>query len=99
VSEPILLELLVEEPLILAPVNFTPVLAEPLFMASEARLFESGDKAKLDGLSLVGWGAKSSATDPGALFEMSVTDDYLFVCVRAGEAGSAVWKRTILFKI
>ena len=96
-SEPILIELLVEESLILAPVNFVPVLAEPLFTASEARLFEPGDKAKLDGLSPVGWGAKSSAADPGVLLQMSVTDDYLYVCVKAGEAGQALWKRAILF--
>jgi hypothetical protein len=94
----VVIELLVEEPLILAPVNFVPVLAEPLFMASEARHFESGDKAKLDQLIPVEWGEKSSLTDAGTLLQMSVTDDYLYVCVKAGEAGSAVWKRTILFK-
>ncbi len=60
-SEPILIELLVEEPLILAPVNFVPVLAEPLFMASEARLFQSGDKAKLDQFDPSGLGGRSQA--------------------------------------
>lgn len=96
-SEPLVRELLIEEPLILAPVNFVPVLAEPLFVASEARLFEAGDKARLDQLVPVGWGAKSSAADPGVLLQMSVSDDYLFVCVKAGVAGQAVWKRAILF--
>jgi hypothetical protein len=97
-STPVVIELLIEEPLILSPVNFVPVLAEPLFTASEARYFETGDKAKLDQLIPVGWGEKSSVTDAGVLLQMSVTDDYLYVCVKAGEAGSAVWKRTILFK-
>ena len=43
---------------------------------------------------LLSEGAKTSATDAGTFGQMSLTDDYLFVCVRTGEAGSAIWKKT-----
>ena len=43
---------------------------------------------------LLSEGAKASATDAGTFGQMSLTDDYLFVCVRTGEAGSAIWKKT-----
>jgi hypothetical protein len=33
----------------------------------------------------------------GSLWDMSLTDDYIYVCVRGGEAGQAIWKKFILF--
>lgn len=45
------------------------------------------------------FGAKSSASDAGDLFQMAIDDDYLYICVLAGTAGNAKWKRTVLFNI
>lgn len=70
---------------------------EPLFMQSEARRFEAGDKARLDTFLPTGQGERLTGIHPGAYGEMSLTDDYLFVCVRAGGPGLATWKRTVLF--
>lgn|SRR5574343_123395 len=42
------------------------------------------------------FGSKSSSYDAGMLFDMSVDDDYLYVCVETGESGEAKWKRTPL---
>lgn len=41
-------------------------------------------------------GSRYSDTHPGTLAETSVDDDYLYICVTAGEAGSARWKRVAL---
>lgn len=38
-------------------------------------------------------GAKSSAIDAGSFGEMSLDDDFIHICVVAGGAGSATWKR------
>ncbi len=43
-------------------------------------------------------GARSSAADAGETGDISVTDDYIYFCVRSGTAGNAVWKKTILFQ-
>ena len=42
-------------------------------------------------------GEKRSSRDAGSLWDMSLTDDYIYVCVRGGEAGQAIWKKFILF--
>lgn len=42
------------------------------------------------------FGGKSSSMDAGTLFDMSIDDDYLYVCVETGESGEAKWKRTPL---
>jgi hypothetical protein len=44
-----------------------------------------------------GEGPKSSLTDPGSLFDMSITDDYIYYCVKSGTAGNAIWKKGVLF--
>ena len=44
----------------------------------------------------IGFGSKYSATDQGQLLEMSIDDDFLYICVQAGEAGNASWKRAPL---
>lgn len=46
----------------------------------------------------IGAGDKSSATDAGAFGDVSLGDDYLYICTTAGTAGNAVWKKTPLFK-
>jgi hypothetical protein len=45
---------------------------------------------------LIPEGEKHSATDPGNFGEMSLSDDYLFLCVKTGTAGNAIWKKTSL---
>ena len=44
-----------------------------------------------------GIGAKSSALDAGTEREMSIDNDYAYICVQTGIAGSAIWKRMVLF--
>jgi len=40
---------------------------------------------------------KRTGIDGGFFGEMSIMDDYLYVCVKAGGAGVAIWKKTLLF--
>lgn len=51
----------------------------------------------VDGNSILS-GDKYSATDSGTFGDISITDDYLYICVLTGEAGNAIWKRSPLFK-
>ncbi len=46
--------------------------------------------------NLIPEGEKHSAIDAGKFGEMSLTDDYLFLCVKTGTAGNAIWKKTSL---
>lgn len=58
-----------------------------------------GDLPGMGGVgAVVGSGPRSSALDAGLLFEMSIDDDYMYVCVKAGSAGNAVWKKSILIR-
>lgn len=41
-------------------------------------------------------GDKSSDTDAGTKGQMSITDDYVYICVQTGIAGSAIWKRFLI---
>lgn len=70
---------------------------DPLFMSSEAANFEAGDKDKLDGLILVGWGARQTGIHAGLHKEVYFDDDAMYVCVVPGPIGVAVWKKTWLF--
>lgn len=45
-----------------------------------------------------GYGEKKTGVDAGKEFELSITDDYLYICVTPGEAGIAVWKKIVLFQ-
>ena len=36
---------------------------------------------------------KSSSVDAGELKQMAFDDDWLYICVEAGEAGEATWKK------
>ena len=70
--------------------------------------FETGDKPtqqqfadlidsctnKSDDLSE---GAKNTATHEGILWQMSIEDDYIYICVKTGTAGNAIWKKALLF--
>lgn len=42
-------------------------------------------------------GPKSSSNDSGGIGDMSITDDYLYICVSSGNAGNAIWKKIPLF--
>ena len=42
-------------------------------------------------------GAKSSAEDAGEFGQISITDDYMYLCVQTGITGEAIWKKTVLF--
>jgi hypothetical protein len=55
---------------------------------------ENGGIVFLSGL--IPEGEKHSATHAGKFGEMSLSDDYLFLCVKTGSAGNAIWKRTTL---
>lgn len=57
---------------------------EPLFLAWKNVMFLEGEKR--------------TGVDAGELHAESVTDDYLYKCVKGGEAGVAVWKKILLFQ-
>lgn len=44
-----------------------------------------------------GLGSKSSALDAGTEREMSIDNDYVYICVQTGIAGEAIWKKAVLF--
>jgi len=53
----------------------------------------------LDGeAASIGDGARYSSVHAGELKQLSMDDDYLYICTTAGTAGNAVWKKTPLFK-
>lgn len=95
VASPIMLTLVVDNGFCIIP-DAVPA-EEPLFVASEAFKFESGDKARLDSLGSPKEGDRYSSVHAGVLGETSITDDYFYVCVKTGSAGNAIWKRTVLF--
>jgi hypothetical protein len=41
-------------------------------------------------------GARTTGVHAGTLNEMSVSDDYLYICVQAGGIGTAIWKKASL---
>lgn len=44
----------------------------------------------------VPFGEKQSSVDVGQVGQLSIDDDYLYVCVAAGAAGAATWKKIAL---
>lgn len=46
-----------------------------------------------DPVGNITYGTKYTGTDSGTLFQMSIDDDFLYICVVAGEAPDAIWKR------
>lgn len=104
-STPVIIELQVEEPILLElsvspPVYINPSevpATEPLFTSSEAALLRSGDKARIDNSVQFSEGDRYSSVHAGTVGEASFTDDYLYVCVKTGTAGNAIWKKSPLF--
>ena len=45
-----------------------------------------------------GSGAKQTGLDAGVQGQISITDDYGYFCVTGGPAGTAIWKKFILFQ-
>lgn len=43
-------------------------------------------------------GVKTTGVDAGELYDVSTTDDYMYVCVLGGIAGVAIWKKIILYQ-
>lgn len=43
-------------------------------------------------------GDKYSSVDSGTLGQISITDDYLYVCVKTGTSGNAIWKKLPMFQ-
>jgi hypothetical protein len=41
----------------------------------------------------IGYGSKQTGVDEGTLYQLSIDDDFLYVCVVAGDTSTAVWKR------
>lgn len=48
--------------------------------------------------TMITYGEKSSARDAGKTKQISFSDDYMYFCVLGGIAGSAIWKKTLLFQ-
>lgn len=46
----------------------------------------------------IGYGIKQTGVDGGNEFQLSLTDDYLYICVTPGEVGVAIWKKVVLFQ-
>lgn len=46
----------------------------------------------------IGYGEKKTGIDSGEEFELSVTDDYLYICVQSGDEKNAIWKKIVLFQ-
>lgn len=42
------------------------------------------------------FGTRTTGTNEGILGEIYTDDDYIYICVLAGEAGTAIWKRSML---
>jgi hypothetical protein len=43
-------------------------------------------------------GIKVTGIDSGTFGDISITDDYLYICVTGGIAGVAIWKKSLLFQ-
>jgi hypothetical protein len=57
---------------------------EPLFSTWNALMFTTGEK--------------KTGRDAGIYQQLSFTDDYIYFCVFGGLAGTAIWKKTLLFQ-
>jgi hypothetical protein len=65
------------------------------FMVTQSGLAK-GDKGDTGEIAFT-TGAKSTATDAGTFGDVSLTDDYVYVCVQTGTTGNAIWKKAVLF--
>jgi hypothetical protein len=90
-STPIEIELIIVEPVMLE------LQTAPVYSIGTAQAGPQGEKGEPGGTLDVGWGTKQTGVDAGTLKEISIDDDYLYLCVVEGDAGVAVWKKTVLF--
>jgi hypothetical protein len=58
--------------------------SDPVFLAWKSAMFTTG--------------SRQTGSDAGIEGQISINDDYIYVCVTGGEAGVAVWKRSVLFQ-
>jgi hypothetical protein len=52
----------------------------------------------LSGSDNIPFGTKTSAVDAGRVGEIWIDNDYLYLCVSAGTAGNALWKKIPLMR-
>ena len=48
--------------------------------------------------SIMGTGVKITGQDAGTFGHMSLTDDFVFLCVLSGDSSTAIWKKVVLFQ-
>lgn len=46
----------------------------------------------------ISYGSKYSSVHAGELFDISIDNDFLYICVQTGTAGNAIWKKTALMQ-
>lgn len=95
IAEPVLLQLVVDNGYVVVPEQVPA--AEPLFLASEAARLVTGDKARIDAAVTYSEGERYSSIHAGTVGMISITDDYIYICVKTGTAGNAVWKKSPMF--
>lgn len=52
----------------------------------------------LNGFSIIGNTEKKTGIDAGEQFQMSIANDYLYICVQSGNNSTAIWKKVVLFQ-
>lgn len=52
----------------------------------------------IDYQSAASTGERSTAVDSGSFGQISITDDYMYVCTKTGTAGNAIWKKVVMFQ-
>ena len=95
IAEPVRLKLKVDTGYVVVPEQVPA--SEPLFVASEAAKLQTGDKGRIDNSLQCSEGERYSSQHGGKIGDVSITDDYLYICVKGGAAGSAIWKKAPLF--
>ena len=94
-ADPIYIDIEIVEPILLE------IDTEPIYYVGTAAAGPQGIQG-VQGETGPGWspteGAKSSSTDAGTFGDISITDDYIYFCVQTGEAGSAIWKKSVVFQ-
>lgn len=66
-------------------------------ITSDERRFVSQSQIDEWNAMRIDTGPKSSSIDEGYYGQISLTDDYLYLCVVAGTAGNATWKKIAMF--
>lgn len=66
--------------------------------SQQAKIYRDEARQIADGVFGIGSGAKYSNTHAGTLNDLSLDNDYLYICVQTGTAGNAIWKKTLLFQ-